>query len=340
MFSCETVQDVVYWSHREGEDGIVTQTTKDIFERFQVRKTTLQKTAFIDYVQQTATALGYESTVEKGSFGVRNIVIGDVDKAKVVYTAHYDTCARLPFPNLLTPKSIPLYLLYQLVLVLVIFAVSAVFSAVFTTVLLSCGVPYDVVIWLDLGVVLIGVSLLLDGPANKHTANDNTSGVTVLLDAMAALPVEDRAHTAFVFFDLEEAGLFGSAAFKKKHKAAMKQTLLVNFDCVSDGETMLVVLRKKAAPFKALLETAFQGNEAVQTEIAQKGVFYPSDQMHFSCGVGVAAFKKTKRRGILYIDRIHTSKDTVYREENIALLTESVVRLSAALRPEGENTNE
>ena len=325
---------------REGEDRAVTQTTTDIFERFQVRKSKEQKTAFIDYVQQTAASLGYKATVEKGGFGVRNIVVGDIDKAKVVYTAHYDTCARLPFPNILTPKSIPLYLLYQLgiVLLLGIAAFGVGFSIGYAVSFLSLpSRAARLVITLS---ILASLCLLFDAFENKHTANDNTSGVTVLLDAMAALPAEDRAHTAFVFFDLEEAGLIGSSAFKKKHKQAMKNTLLVNFDCVSDGETMLVVLRKGAAPFRELLETAFQSTEAVQVETATKGVFYPSDQIWFPCGVGVAAFKKTKRRGILYIDRIHTSKDTVYREDNIACLTEGVKRLSAALRPEGEDTNE
>jgi hypothetical protein len=48
--------------------------------------------------------------VEKASFGGRNIVIGNPDTAKVLYTAHYDTCARLPFPNFITPKNIFIYL--------------------------------------------------------------------------------------------------------------------------------------------------------------------------------------------------------------------------------------
>ncbi len=316
----------------------MTQTTKDIFEQFQVRKSKRQKTAFLDYAQRVAAELGYETAVEKGAFGVRNLVVGDVDRAKVVYTAHYDTCARLPFPNLLTPKSIPLYLLYQLVIVLI---VGAICFAIGFLIGFSAGfLPLTsraarLTVTLAMVAVLI---LLFDGFANKHTANDNTSGVTTLFDIMAALPAEQRDGTAFVFFDLEEAGLFGSSAFKSKHKKTMKNKLLVNFDCVSDGETMLIVLKKKAAPFKTVLEAAFPSTDTVQTEVAQKGVFYPSDQMHFPCGVGVAAFKKTKRRGILYVDRIHTKKDTVYREENIAFLTEGAVRLSAALTAKGEDT--
>lgn len=95
----------------------MTETTKEIFDNYQIRKTKKQKTAFIEYVKKLAEEYGYSLKVEKGSFGVRNIVIGDPDTAKVLYTAHYDTCARLPFPNFITPKCFLIYLLYQLLIV-------------------------------------------------------------------------------------------------------------------------------------------------------------------------------------------------------------------------------
>ena len=92
----------------------MTETTQTIFEKHQIRKSRKQKTAFIDYVQSTAAKLGYESRTEKGYLGARNIVVGNPDTAKVVYTAHYDTCAVMPFPNFITPKCIWLFLLYQI----------------------------------------------------------------------------------------------------------------------------------------------------------------------------------------------------------------------------------
>lgn len=74
--------------------------SKIIFDNYQVRKTKSQKTAFIDLLKQYYPDL----TVEEG--GVprnRNIVIGDVEHANIIVTAHYDTCAQLPFPNLIAP---------------------------------------------------------------------------------------------------------------------------------------------------------------------------------------------------------------------------------------------
>ena len=89
----------------------MTESTKTVFEKYQVRKTKKQKSGFIGYVSEYAESLGYEHKLEKGSFGARNIVVGDPEKAKEVYTAHYDTCPVLPFPNFITPKNIGIYIL-------------------------------------------------------------------------------------------------------------------------------------------------------------------------------------------------------------------------------------
>ena len=183
-------------------------------------------------------------------------------------------------------------------------------------------------VMLGYGVMLAFLAMLLCGPTNRHTANDNTSGVTVLLDIMQALPENHREDTAFIFFDLEESGLFGSGGYYSRHKKTMKQKLLINFDCVSDGEHILLAVQKKAEKYIPVLQKAFVKDENVQVEIISKGVFYPSDQMNFPCGVGAASLKQWKKSGILYMDRIHTAKDTVYREENIAYLTAASLRLA------------
>jgi len=47
--------------------------------------------------------------------------------------------------------------------------------------------------------------------------------------------------------------------------------------------------------------------------------------------VGVAALKKSRRLGILYMNRIHTPRDTVYEEENIAYLVRGARHLTSAL---------
>ena len=268
----------------------MTETTKEILGKYQVRKTKKQKTAFIAYVKQLADRWGYDCTVEKGSFGARNIVIGNPDRAKVLYTAHYDTCFILSLiPDINGSLGFVISLLPQILYLVLLY-------------------------------------LLLGGPANKHTANDNTSGVTTVLDIMKELPEDQKDKVAFVLFDLEEAGLFGSSAFASKHKAVKKNTLVMNFDCVSDGETVLFVLKRTTKQYATLLENAFLPTPDITVDITAKA-FYPSDNAAFNGGIGVAALKKSKVFGTLYMDRIHTNKDVIYREENIRFLTSGAIKL-------------
>ena len=306
----------------------MTETTKTVFEKYEIRKTKKQKTAFIEYVQTVAKENGYACTVESDKKSVRNIVIGSPEKAKVIYTAHYDTCPVMPFPNFITPKNFLIYLLYQL-LVTVIFMLVPAFAMQYLSQMIftAAGIDPTLSLWVFEITLFSILFFIIFGPANKHTANDNTSGVTALLDLMIAMPEELRAYAAFVFFDCEETGLVGSSAFAKKHKEAHLKPL-VNFDCVSDGNHILFAMRKDAVTYASMLKEAFPENESCKVEILSKGVFYPSDQAKFKKGIGVAALKKSKHGGILYMDRIHTKHDTVYREENIDFLTKGAIRLT------------
>ncbi len=305
------------------------QIIRDIFEKYQVRKSKKQKTAFIDYTKTKAEDSGWNFRVEKGSCGARNIVVGDPDRAKVIYTAHYDTCARLPFPNFLTPKSFGIYLLYNLLLVIVLFAIAFALGFAMGFIGVALGLDSSVTELIAEIIYFVFLFLILFGPANKHTANDNTSGVTVLFGIMKSLPAEQRDKVALVFFDLEEAGLIGSSSFASKHKSIKTNTLLVNYDCVSDGEDIMILTKKKAIPYTDKLAVAFPSRDGISVDLTKKA-FYPSDQAAFKVGVGVASFKKTKR-GTLYMNRIHTSKDTVYRRENIDYLVDGSVKLAGLL---------
>ncbi len=313
----------------------MTEASKFVFDNFHIRKTKKQKDGFIDHILQFAKDRGYSAKVEKGSLGARNIVIGDPTSAKAVYTAHYDTCPRLPFPNFITPKNFFYYLAYQLlitvlllaVLFLAAFGLSYVTRLICTSVELDEGISDLLSYYAWLAGYFLFFFLFMSGPANKHTANDNTSGVITLMEIMQALPEEKRNEIAFVFFDLEEMGLFGSSGFASKHKKEMKDKLLLNFDCVSDGNTILFAVKNAAKKYIPALEKSFVSNESFTVDIASKGVFYPSDQANFKAGVGVAALNYSKKLRTLYMDKIHTDKDVVFKEENIEFLTSGAIRL-------------
>lgn len=313
----------------------MTEASKIVLERYQTRQRKKQKEEFRDFIKEQAESLGFEYNVEKGSMGAKNIVIGNPESAKVLYTAHYDTAPVLPFPNFITPKNFFIYLLYQIVLCLMMYIPMFAFGFVLGFGMGLLHVPEQiasVVIPASAIAIIIAILvLMMKGPANKHTVNDNTSGVITLLEIMHSIPEEARSNAAFIFFDLEEVGLVGSSAYRSKHKKMTEDKLLINFDCVSDGENILFAVRKKAKKHIPLLEEAFKANENVSVEIAAKGVFYPSDQANYPIGIGVAALKKSEKFGFLYMDKIHTKRDTVCREENIEFLANGAIKLATII---------
>ena len=303
----------------------MTDLSRKILDSYQIRKTKKQKDAFIALMQAHFPALSIQ---EKGVPKSRNLMLGDPETAKVVLGAHYDTCAQLPFPNYIMPKRPLLTIGYSLLIlipmVVLIFLVNWLLN-LFTG---DAMVHY----WVSLAVYLLFFILLLAGPANKHTANDNTSGVITLLEIYEKLSEEEKQKVCFVFFDNEEAGLLGSAQFRKVYKKQMKDKLMINFDCVSDGDTFLLGISKQAnQKYRVPLARVFTSTEgkAVLMENLKK-VYYPSDQAGFPMAIAVAALKHKKPFGY-YMDRIHTNRDTVFEERNIEYLAERTAQLVTEL---------
>ena len=299
----------------------MTELSHKILDAYQVRKTKKQKQAFIALLQQHIPNL----QVQKMGFPKsRNLVIGDPATAKVLLTAHYDTCAQLPFPNFITPKRPLISILYSFLVIIpwlvLIFLLNLLLSHFVTDYLLHYWISlvcYGLLMW-----------MMLSGPACKHTANDNTSGVITLIEVYHALPVDLRNQVCFVFFDNEEKGVIGSAQFRKKYKKETKDKLLINYDCVSDGDYFLLGISKKAnQKYHVALAQAFTSDhdKTVMLENLKK-VYYPSDQAGYPMAIAVAALKHSKIFGY-YMDRIHTKRDTVFDQRNIHFLTERTVQL-------------
>ncbi|MCI9214528.1 MAG: Zn-dependent exopeptidase M28 [Oscillospiraceae bacterium] len=306
-----------------------------IMEDFQVRKSKKQKEAFRAWLCGELEAAGCAPKVEEG-FAAKNVVAGDPDTAKVIFSAHYDTCAVLPIPNFITPRNMLFYICYQLLLVIPLFLVVAVVEGILLalTVELHSPVLLPLMPVTSIALCIFFVWWIIDGPANRHTANDNTSGVITLLETALAMPEADREEVCFVFFDNEEKGLFGSAAFTKAHKKAKKETLNINFDCVSDGDFIQFFPGKRLKRDGAALEQigeAFAGRGKKRTEVVRGFGFYPSDNASFKRGVGVCALKHNKIVGY-YMNRIHTARDTVFEEENIELLRDGALRLAKKIQ--------
>lgn len=303
----------------------MTDLSKTILRDYQVRRTKKQKLEFISLLKNK-----YNITVEEGGFlHNRNIVIGDVDKAKIIMGAHYDTCAKLPFPNFITPKNIIIYILYNLLICIPFFLMSGLFYY-FISFFINDS---ELVFFLsDIFLLVILIGGLLIGIPNKHTANDNTSGVITLLELMDNLTEEEKSEIAFVFFDNEENGLFGSSYFARVHKKELRDKLMINFDCVSDGDNLLVVQNKRAKKeYGDIVKQSFIdcNNKKVYLETTTTA-FYPSDQMNFPNNIAIAFLNKGKFG--LYMNKIHTKKDTIFDESNIQYLVTCIKTLINKLK--------
>ena len=297
----------------------------DVLEQFPVRKTKKQKMAFRAAVQSYAESLGYPVSVETGTFGACNLLLGDPEQAKFLVTAHFDTCAGMPIPNFITPCNLPLFLLHQL-------ALTGLFAAVYL-----CAVNGFILLFenhrfsslLALLCVAFLVLWMLIGPANKNNANDNTSGVVTLLEIARTFPENQRHKVCFVLFDLEEAGLIGSACYRKKHKEATDKQLVLNLDCVGEGDHLLMFPTKYLKENRKRLTSLYMacgyfGKKSLRVYEESRYV-YPSDQMHFPYGVGICALRKHKK--LLYLSRIHTKKDTILEETNVNILRAALTTL-------------
>jgi len=308
----------------------------DILTQFPIRKSKAQKQAFRDAVQDYLMRLDYESHVEEGRFGVRNLVIGDPETAKYLVTAHYDTCAGIPFPNLLTPFNPVFLILYQVFLAVILAPLPMLISIALAVITLSVGalwIPPEggmeldaiaTLVWYFGFVLLYFLSIIMVyfGPANKNNTNDNTSGVVTLLEIIRTLPENQRHKVCFVLFDLEEKGLWGSKSYRKVHMKATDHQLVINLDCVGDGDFIRIFPTKKLKNDRRRLTSLYKacgyiGKKSIL--IHEKGFgIYPSDQKQFPYGVGICALRKNKL--CYYLGRIHTKKDTVLDEINVNIL--------------------
>ena len=316
------------------------QKPMDILSEFPVRKSKKQKQAFRNAVSTYAESLGYSVAVENGCFGSRNIVIGNPESAVYLVTAHYDTCARLPFPNYLTPCSFSGFLfchVFQLLFVAAVAAVMAIGEALLIAGaaamlgnnlgdawILFVGLVLPTLTWIN---VIPVVLWMIIGPANKSNVNDNTSGIITLLEIAKSLPENQRSKVCFVLFDLEEAGLIGASSYRKTHKNATDRQLVLNLDCVGDGDHMLMIPTKKLKKDRKQLTSLYRvcGYFGKKSLLLQDEGFavYPSDQRCFPYAVGICALNKGKVG--LFLSRIHTPRDTVLDITNVNILRAAII---------------
>lgn len=300
---------------------------EELIKKHPVRRSEAQKAAFREYVLETAKERGVDARVEKSSDGKnQNVIIGNVEHADVVLTAHYDTPAASLFPNIMIPRNIPLFFAYQMVPVLFMLIVG--FAAGFVAQTAVGGEDLRVFAIAFLVMYYALFFIMFRGFSNKNNYNDNTSGVATVLSVLDRVDANNRDKVAFILFDNEEKGKKGAKAYFKDHKDFMSDKLLINFDCVGDGNEVVFIAMKNAeenSGYRALSACFEESNGYTPHFYPIKGSESNSDYKVFPCGVGCMVCRKTKK-GLLYTSRIHTVRDTVTNNENIGYLSDGIIK--------------
>ncbi len=283
-----------------------------------IRKSKKQKQEFRELVKNTLENEGHTVSIDENKkFPYsKNIIIGDLENADFIFTAHYDTPARLPFPNICMPLNKFWFVIYQILMNLVIFIIPLILF-----VIIKKENPMLAMNFLFLSA--FGISLLmLAGPSNKNNYNDNTSGVITVIQTLLKAKNKDL-NVCAVLFDHEELGLLGSSYFFRKNKELLTKKIVVNFDCVGDGDNLLFITKNVD---KEILDLITLEDEKKNLMIkGYKNCIYPSDQKWFLKSIGVCSLNKYKN--VYYFDKIHTNKDIVLDLKNIEILSDISISL-------------
>lgn len=305
-------------------------SSKILLEKYQIRKTKKQKQEFTIWLKQHLNNYGYHLQEDNYSKSGTNLIVGDIKSSKVILTAHYDTQPNAIFPVFMGFSNWIVFFLSQILSLLPIILIFIAYLFING----EFGQDSLTITFRDINIINIFLLAyffqLIFGFANKHTANDNTSGVATLISILESLPQKDRDKVCVVFFDQEELGLVGSSNFSKKYASFVQNKPLINFDCVSDGDTLTFISKKsfRKSEYIGLLQSSakniiYPSNKKYRFGNAIWNI-YMSDQLYFNQGVGVVAAKKIPVLGY-YIDRIHSLFDTKFDSSNIQLLTNTIL---------------
>lgn len=299
----------------------MTNWLKIINDAYPIRRTKKQKENFIQYTKDQLKKYNLQIKADTLKNKHTNIIIGDVEKAKVIFTAHYDTPASSVFPNIMFPRNkiiSYLYLfLYAFIIVVLSFALSFLINNFIYLDETKLIIVY-MIIYLTL------FYLFTRCFNNINNINDNTSGVATVFSLVENNKNKD---VAYILFDNEEKGKLGSKEYSKKYSSILQNKLVVNFDCVGNGEYIVVVSKDKAIQhqYYNIIQNTLHDNDKFKVKMyGMKGSSSNTDFLNFECSLSIMACKKTKIIGY-YTPNIHTSLDTVASKDNIEFLTLSFI---------------
>lgn len=296
-----------------------------ILREYPTRHKRQEKENMRTYLIGQLRALGYDAKLQDCGRAT-NVVAGDPERAKIIFAAHYDTPLRELLPPLVCPTRPVTYFLYQALTPVLTLVGSFALSLGVTFALNMPNMTLPLFILLLIG----ALAYLRFGPAEKRTANDNTSGVATLLGTAEKLTPRYRADAAFVFLDGGSESMQGAKGFRKKYPSA-KEKPVICLDCVGSGDELLILPGKGARWDGDLLDAINSSFEITERKTCYDKVdglvYYPSDNRAFKQGVAVCAVRHVKGFGRCILP---TGKDNAIDDENLSILRDGLVRLVAA----------
>ena len=217
-------------------------------KKHRVRFYPYQKKRFRDLIEHEFAELGYDDVVVDKA---KNVIIGDVHNARIIYTAHYDTPMFSPwflfarvFGHVLGGLVIGTLLMLLAVGVVTVMIAGFLEGLVTGEFFMFADSSY---FWIS-SVIAFALFFIFPSPGN---ANDNTSGVLAVYEIASRLKAYKMEEgIAFVLFNNEEWGLIGSGAFKKEMQGRERiarrngdevhKFTLINFDCVGIGDRIML----------------------------------------------------------------------------------------------------
>ena len=299
---------------------------------FPVRRKEKEKVDFRTWLVYTLKELGYSPKLESGTSAlsaggnVTNVVVGDIEKAKIVLAAHYDTGVREVLPPLICPTRPATYMLYEALMPLLALAVSFLISFGVT---FALNMP-NMTLPLFLLLLVVGLFYPKYGKSEMNNKNANTSGVIALLEVAKALTPRYRGEVCFLFLDGGTQGGKGAKRLIHAHPELKKKSVVV-LDCVGEGDELLILPGKGARWNGELLDainSSFENSERKTCYDKVDGlVHFPGDQRAFRQGVAVCAVRRVPGFGRFICP---TGKDNRIDDENLELLSRGLVKLAAA----------
>ena len=239
---------------------------------FGKRYTNRQKTAFINYIRQRAGKLGDAVRVDRqtvGSRQLRNILIGDIDRARIVIAAPYDTPSAAVLPGIHyypmnARKNRRLDSLDRALALLIALAFAAAYY--FFVLLRFIDAAGDARLLAFIGVfpVVFLAAGFTAGFANRNNFSRNTASVIAALEYRKRFPSRE---VAVALLDYSCCGFRGYKNLARYMGEKKDGKLIIALDCAASEDRLHLHAGKKLA---AELKTIADG-DAVELHTIDDG---------------------------------------------------------------------